>query len=142
MRDGIKIVFATIFFLILIVIGLAVAGLITLPFRSAAGIAERTLAPDNVISNYEWFKRQYQEIQAFESKIRSAEESLDSFKKAVDSRGEGWSFGSEAEYNRLNSVVLGLKSQRRDMIATYNARAEMANRNLFRTSDLPAVITE
>jgi hypothetical protein len=119
-------------------VGLAIQ-VITMPARTVVGIAERTLNSDNVIANYEWFKRQYQDIQAFDTKIANAEAAQKAFEQSAGPR-ETWKFDDRQEWSRLNAVLLGLSNQRRDMVAEYNARTEMANRNLFRTSDLPAII--
>lgn len=117
----------------------SLTGIITSPFRSAAGIVERTVNPDNVIANYEWFKRQYQDIKAIDVNLANAEGAQASFEKSAGDRST-WKFDDRQEWARLNSVALGLRNQRAEMVAEYNARTQMANRNLFRTSDLPAEI--
>jgi hypothetical protein len=111
-------------------------GFITLPFRSASGVAERTLAPDNVIYNYEWFKRQYNEVQAIDVQLAAAEEAKANFEQSAGSR-ENWKMDDRTEWNRLNSVVLGLRGNRARMVADYNARASMVNRNIFMAGDVP-----
>lgn len=120
-----------------LVIAGSVAGILTLPFRAASGVAERTFNADNMIHNYEWFKRQYQDVQAIGVKIGAAEASLASFEQSAGARST-WKFEDRQEWARLNNVLLGLRGQRAQMVAEYNAKTQMANRNLFRTSDLPA----
>ena len=113
--------------------------LVTVPFRTASGIIERTADPDNVIANYEWFKRQVQDVKAFDAKIMLASLKVEGFEKSAGPR-EKWTFDDKQEHARLNSVVLGLESQRASMVAEYNARSQMANRSLFKTNDLPETL--
>lgn len=112
------------------------AGLVTMPFRTATGIIERTANPDNVLANYEWFKRQYQDVKAIDVKITATETQVSSFAASAGSRDK-WTFEDKQESARLNGVLLGLQGQRASMVAEYNARTQMTNRNIFRTGDLP-----
>lgn len=125
---------------ILIVAGLSAVGsvayVVLTPIRTATGIIDRVANPDNVIANYEWFKRQVQDVRAIDDRIGVSQQALDGFLASAGSR-DGWKFDDRQEYSRLNSVLLGLKSQRTSMVAEYNARTQMANRALFKTSDLP-----
>jgi hypothetical protein len=114
-------------------------GVISMPFRSASGVAEKTLNPDNVIYNYEWFRRQHQDVLAMDVKLAAAEGALESFEQSAGPRKD-WKFDDRTEWNRLNSIVLGLRGQRADMVAQYNARANMANRSIFMGDEVPAHI--
>lgn len=107
------------------------------PFVQAGRVVEKTIDADNVIANYEWFKRQVQDVRAMDEKVGIASLVLEQFEKSTGPR-EGWRFDDRQEWNRLNTVLLGLRAQRTSMVAEYNARTQMANRDLFRTSDLPA----
>jgi hypothetical protein len=123
-----------VFFVLSILAG--VGWLVTQPFRTATGIVSRTLNPDSVLYNYEWFKRQVQDVGAMDERLRAARLAQKSFEAAAGSR-DSWKFDDRQEWNRLNAVVLGLEGQRAAMVAEYNARTQMANRDLFRTGDLP-----
>lgn len=129
--------------LIFIGLGLALVGgvgsLVIAPFFAAKGVVERTIAPDNIIANYEWFKRQVQDVKAMDVRLDVSRRTLEQFKGDAGPR-ERWTFEDKQEYARLSSVVLGLEGQRAGMVAEYNARTEMANRALFKTSDLPPVL--
>ena len=107
------------------------------PFVQAGRVIERTIDADNVIANYEWFKRQVQDVRAMDDKVGIASVTLEAFERSAGPR-ESWKFDDRQEWNRLNAVLLGLRAQRTSMVAEYNARTQMANRDLFRTSDLPA----
>lgn len=114
-------------------------GLLTLPFTSGIKIIEKTLDSDNIINNYEWFKQQYADVQAIDKKIVAAETAVASFKAEAGDRST-WTFEDKQESSRLGSVLLGLQNQRASMVAEYNARSQMANRNLFKTNDLPETL--
>lgn len=136
MGDGLKIILLFFFFVIVMTIVGTLAGVVTLPFRSAAAVAEKTFNADNMIYNYEWFKRQNEDVQAFDQKIAAAELAKKGFEAHAGDRST-WKFEDRQEWSRLNNVLLGLTSQRISMVAEYNAKVQMANRNIFRTGDLP-----
>jgi hypothetical protein len=94
------------------------------------GVIEKTYNPDNAIYNYEWFKQKYEDIQANKTKINNAQLTLDNFELSSGSRDK-WTFEDKNEDARLQTIVLGLKNHQEDLVADYNARAKMANRNIF-----------
>lgn len=93
-------------------------------------VIQKTYNADNAIYNYEWFKERYEAIQAIDNKIKNAEIAKQDFETSAGDRSQ-WTFEDKTEDARLSTVVLGLKQQREDLIAEYNARAKMANRNIF-----------
>lgn len=114
---------------------LMLLGVIALPFHAAGGIAARTLDPDNILYNYEWFKSTVQEVQAMEVQVGNAQRADSAFR--AEAGPKPWDYATSMEVGRLGSVVLGLQNQRQNLVAQYNARAQMANRAIFRTHDLP-----
>ncbi len=110
-------------------------------FREGSRIIDKTIDADNVIYNYEWFKQRHQDVQAIDTKIEQANQAVNQFK---DDNGErsGWDMFDKQEYDRLNSVAIGLQQQRADIVAEYNARSRMANRSIFKAGDteLPETI--
>lgn len=127
-----------------IIMGIVVGGVVILGgmkvfsmvTNTAVGVAERTLDPDNVLYNYEWFKRQYHDVWAMDQKIFNAQVSLSQFREGAGPR-ENWTFEDKQMDNRLQTIVLGLQNQKKAMIAEYNARSQAANRSIFKTGDLP-----
>lgn len=101
---------------------------------AAAGVAEKTLDPDNVIYNYEWFKLKYENYLATENKIKNAKAALETFKVDAGPRDK-WSFEDKTESSRLSSIVLGLQNYIEDIVAEYNAKSRMVNRNIFKAGD-------
>lgn len=103
---------------------------------SATGVVDKTLDSNNVIYNYEYFKQGKQDIDAMSAKIVDARQAATSFDSQFKTRHE-MDREDKQESERLHAIVLGLEQERQNQVATYNARAQMANRNIFRTNDLP-----
>lgn len=100
---------------------------------------DKTLTADNAIYNYEWFKSQSEAIVSTKAKIGYAQDGADNFMKLSGQRDK-WTFEDKTEFARLNAVKQGLQSQLQDQVAEYNARAKMANRNIFLDGKIPAII--
>ncbi|QIG69791.1 hypothetical protein EVB81_222 [Rhizobium phage RHph_I46] len=130
-----KLVGLFLFFIFLLAGGM----MITKIFLSPVAVVSKTFDADNIIYNYEWFKRQYNDIIAFNQKIDIAQSQISRFEESAGPR-TNWTFEDKQEANRLNSVVLGLRNQRESMIAEYNAKSSMVNRSIFKTDDLPETI--
>jgi len=101
---------------------------------AATGVVERTLDPDNVIYNYEWFKLKYENYLATENKIKNAKATLETFKTDAGPRDK-WSFEDKTESSRLSAIVLGLENYIEDIVAEYNAKSRMVNRSIFKAGD-------
>lgn len=123
-----------LFVAITVVVG--IAGFVLNPFRQAGRIVDKTIDADNVLYNYEWFKQQFRSVGAIDKKIVAQEKAVSSIKSQLGLRSE-WTRDDRIEHDRLASIVTGLEQQRADMVATYNARAAMANRQIFMGSDCP-----
>lgn len=107
---------------------------------SGKGVVQKTLNPDNVIANYEWFKQQYNDYLALKEKISAAEISYNSFKDELPKDRKEWTFEDKNELSRLKSISDGLKYQIKDIVSQYNAKSAMQNRSLFKTKDLPEIL--
>lgn len=103
--------------------------------------ADRTISPDAAIDSYEWFEQQHKDIQALELQIKDAEEALVRF-KADNGEAKEWAFDQRGDYSRLNNNLTGIRQSRHTLIETYNARAGMITRNLWKSSTLPQHIGE
>lgn len=100
---------------------------------------DKVLNAENAIYNYEWFKRQYQEIEASKRQLTNARETYTAFSASAGARSE-WTFEDKTEDARLRAVVLGIENNLEAQIGEYNARASMATRNIFEGSVLPSYI--
>lgn len=121
-------------------VAVTVIGFTCNPWKQAGRIVNRTIDADNVLYNYEWFKQRYQDIQAVDAKVKSANLAVLGLKTELGSRDE-WKRQDREEVQRLSTIHLGLQHQRNDLVAEYNARSKMANRSIFRSGELPESIS-
>lgn len=105
-------------------------------FQLGSDTVDKTLTADNAIYNYEWFKTQKEEIDATNKKLEIAVLAADSFDTSAGSRKD-WTFEDKGESARLHAVAQGIEGALKDMIAQYNARLSMANRNIFTDGIVP-----
>ena len=109
------------------------------PAQTAKDVIQKTLDADNVLENYEWYKSQYNDCEAINIKIRQADKSVERFEKNAGPR-DNWDYMDKDEHSRLTSIADGLRYQREDLESKYNARSQMLNRNIFKSSDLPYML--
>lgn len=104
---------------------------VTTQVDSADAIIEKTYDADNAIYNYEWFKTQYEKIDANRRQIKNTVDAIAEFKNTYGNNASGWDSATKVEYNRLNTIKNGLVNQDENLVAEYNARSKMANRAIF-----------
>jgi hypothetical protein len=97
---------------------------------SASKIIDKTYNADNAIYNYEWFKTQYEKIQANRQQVQNTIDQIKEFKVTYGNLTT-WDSDTKQEYNRLNTIKLGLQNQDNNLVAEYNARSKMANKVIF-----------
>ena len=97
---------------------------------SAGHIIGKTYDADNAIYNYEWFKNQFEKIKATELQINNTKKELDNYKELYGN-ATLWDWQTRQDYNQLRTTYLGQKNYYETLVATYNARSKMANRNIF-----------
>lgn len=131
------------FWIILIIVGLSVVGgwvgLGGFLLNQPAVIIQKTFDANNVLYNYEWFRQQYQDIEAMKTRIINSETQLQAWISNAPERSQ-WKIQDNQTYSQLNSIVLGQRNQLAQMIANYNSRASMANRSIF-MAGLPSNIS-
>ena len=115
------------------------ATILTIASRPAQ-IITRVTDPDRVIQNYEWFEESYNDMLALDGQIENSQRQVDDFIAIAGAR-EDWSRSDKIEYSRLNAIVLGLRNQRENVVAQYNAKSNLITRNLFKGSALPYQLT-
>jgi hypothetical protein len=103
------------------------------PWVQANRVINKTIDADNVIYNYEWFKLRHEDIGAIDQKILDTQNQFDNF-KAYDPE-KGLTREESVTRSNLSTVVLGLKQQRSDLAAEYNAKSRMVNRSIFKAGD-------
>ena len=102
-----------------------------------AKVAQKTFDADNMIGNYEWFHQQYEDVKAFDARLVAATAAKTAFEQSAGPR-DSWKFDERQEWNRLNTIVLGLTGQRAAM-ATCRATIRVLVAATFASSNaLPA----
>ena len=103
-------------------------------------IADDTLTGKNAIYNYEWFKQQEADIRRCVENEFIAQEEYAAYVAALPTDAAGWSDFQQREEASLRSSLSALKKITNKAIEDYNAKAGMANRNIF-NDNLPSNIT-
>lgn len=98
---------------------------------SAHDIIDITYDAENAIYNYEWFKNQHQKIEATERQIDNTHIQIDEMKELYGN-ATNWEWETKQEHSRLKATVLGQQNYYETLVADYNARSSMANRNIFK----------
>lgn len=114
-------------------VALLPAKTVTSQIDSAGNIIDKTYDAENAIYNYEWFKTQFEDIEATERIIRNTKTEMDAYKEMYGD-ASAWDWQTKQDYNSLQSKYLGQQNFYEDLVAEYNARAKMANRNIFMDS--------
>lgn len=104
---------------------------VTTQIDSAGNIIDKTYDANNAIYNYEWFKTQYEDIQATERIISNTKTEMDAYKEMYGNVS-GWDWQTKQDYNSLQKKYLGQQNYYEDLVAEYNARSNMANREIFK----------
>lgn len=97
---------------------------------SAEKVIQQTYDANNAIYNYEWFKRQQEDIKATERQIDNTVEQQQTFLEFWGPQ-HLWDSATKREYNKISTTLAGQKNFYADLVAEYNARSQMANRAIF-----------
>lgn len=98
---------------------------------SAGNIIDRTYDAESAIYNYEWFKTQYEDIEATERIITNTKAEMNAYRDMYGNASV-WDWQTRQDYNSLQGKYLGQQNFYEDLVADYNARSKMANREIFK----------
>ena len=104
---------------------------------SAAGVMSRTLDPDNIIYNYEWFHSKSEAYVSYQKQKADLTQRMKSLTEIMGTDRSKWTRADREEYSQLTNQMIGVAQHIRDIAAEYNARTGMANRSIFKSGDLP-----
>jgi len=121
----IKIGLGTLFVVMVLFLAYLLWGFITLPARSATGVAERVAAPDAVLANYEWFFDTYNSVKGGMQRVQTAQQQLNSPGLSQDMR------------DMATVQLTGAKNYVIDLVNQYNSSSSKLSRNLFKDRSLP-----
>jgi hypothetical protein len=89
------------------------------------GVADRTLDPDNVIHNYEWF---HDTSEAIEARLPQIADYVQYIADETD----------PAEKQRLRTELNAMRQSCRSMVSDYNANSKKVNVSMFKGRTAPA----
>ena len=104
---------------------------VTKQVDSAGDIIGKTYDAESAIYNYEWFKYRFEDIQATETKIGNTKQNMEEYRELYGNASD-WDWQTKQGYNSLNTVYLGQQNYYEEIVADYNARSKMANREIFK----------
>jgi hypothetical protein len=101
---------------------------------AAQDIVDRTYDADNAIQNYEWFKTQEQKIRMKQRQINDTRQQINRLYTTHGRNSSSWDYQTQQHYNRLTSTLLGQKQMYQKLVADYEARSSMQNREVFKNN--------
>lgn len=107
---------------------------------TAYDVMKKTVNAENAIYNYEWFKEQEAYIRQCLTNEEIAKEEYDLFLEMLPENRESWDRNDKQEESSLRNSYYALQKLTNKAIEDYNARSEMANRNIFK-DNLPSNIS-
>lgn len=133
-RYGIWLGFTRVVIPVLLLIGITSVAVwaISHPFQ----VADKVTDPDRMIYTYERFHDLHERIKATEAKIAIKELQIRAFMADLP---ENWrdNTGLSREHNMLQVELAGLRENRLNQVAEYNALAAKATRGFLRDGGLP-----
>lgn len=135
-------------YLLLTIVGLVILSIVVVSvaayfFPSVIGgwFAQRQAAEDAVQSTYSWenaresyefFKRQKEEIERNREQLENYREQRERFLETHGNDSSEWSRQQEIRYGRIDDRIVAVQNEHEDLVAEYNARANMAHESIFR----------
>lgn len=95
-------------------------------------VIEDTNDADRAVQEYEWFRQQYQDIEAQRAQIENSYDELDRFYDTYGEDPDEWDRTTKERHNRIQQRITGNQNMLEQMVADYNARSSMDNRALFK----------
>lgn len=95
-------------------------------------VVEDQVNAEKAVREYEWFRQTYQDIQAQRRQIENHYEAHRQFHKTYGNDTEDWSRQAETRHSRIHTRITGTKNSLEQLVADYNARSNMDNREMFK----------
>ena len=102
---------------------------------------EDTYNWENAKTNYEWFKQQKQDIEAKQKQANNTKEQINRMHEEYEGSPDEWPRDVRQNHEDLHQQLLGQQNMHNQMVADYNARANMEHRSLFE-DELPYEMEE
>lgn len=108
---------------------------------SAQDGIESTYSWENAETNYEWFIQQKHDISAKEKQANNTKAQMDRMEQQYEGNLSEWPDDARDDYEDYRTQLIGQQNMHNQMVAKYNARSNMENRNLFK-DQLPYSLEE
>ncbi|ELZ03505.1 hypothetical protein C482_03734 [Natrialba chahannaoensis JCM 10990] len=95
-------------------------------------VIEQTYNAEHAVSEYEWFRQQYHDIESQRAHVENAYGELDRFYDIHGENPNEWSRTAEEDHSRIQQRITGNQNQLDTLVEDYNARSSMDNRELFK----------
>lgn len=128
MKNAFIVIGVVVALLVLIIGGWAVST----AWNTSTGVVEKTLDPDNVIYNYEWFKQTAEDLDAIEKNIIISKQGIDEHISTLPKDRTKWTSEDKEELARLRSIHTGQKMHFEQVKADFKAKSKMVNRAIFK----------
>lgn len=147
MKENLKLALTIILVLVLLIFGGIAIKIIFFPLNTASKsidtayeVVDETMTGENAIANYEWFKEQESYIRQCYKNEEIAKEEYDLYVSTLPEDRTVWDRQDKQEESSLRNSHYALQKLTNKAIEDYNARAGMANRNIFK-DNLPSNLT-
>lgn len=104
--------------------------------NSGKGVIEKTVDPDNIIFNYEYFHDQYNSYLKLQSNALQAENAIKDFVNLAGER-KNWTSDDRMEYQMLQTRLIGIINQINECASKYNSASSKLNVKIFKDRSLP-----
>ncbi|MFC3959205.1 hypothetical protein [Halovivax cerinus] len=104
-------------------------------------VIQDTYNADSAVQEYEWFRTQYEEIDAQRAQVENTYDELERFYDIHGEDPDEWSRTAAEDHSRIQQRITGNQNQLETLVADYNARSNMDNRELFKCH-LPMQVDE
>lgn len=87
---------------------------------------------EKAVENYEWFRQQWHDIEAQRRQIQNHYDEHERFHETYGDDPSEWSREAETRHGRIHERITGNQNMLEQMVADYNARSDMAHREMFK----------
>ncbi len=104
---------------------------------SGKGVVEKTLNPDNVLFNYEYFHDQFQSYNKLQSMLKTTIDTKETLIETIGKDRTKWSDYDKFDYLKLEQQEVAIRNQISECITKYNAESSKINVKIFKDKNLP-----
>lgn len=95
-------------------------------------VVEDKIDAQEAIENYEWFREQWNDIEAQRNQIDNERRNLERFYETYGEDPSTWSRTAEETHSRIQTRLTAKQDHLEALVAEYNARSDQAYREMFK----------